>query len=86
MYRYGKERKHKCTKKNVILDPRTKKCLKLSIKGKNFDKYVIPYIIGQRSFLDSYSNAIVASSYVSFVTITSYQNRTITREKRDIFR
>ena len=55
MYHYGKERKHKCTKKNVILDPRTKKCLKLSIKGKIFDKYVIPYIIGKRSFLDSFS-------------------------------
>ena len=53
---YRRKNKTTCNKKNRITDPHTRKCIKLSMKGSVFDKYMIPYISGNRLFLESFSD------------------------------
>ena len=44
----------KCRKK-YIKDPYTRKCLKLSLNGTLYHRYVIPYLLGHVTFLDTFS-------------------------------
>ena len=44
----------KCTK-NEIYDPFTKRCLKLQMKGTLYDRYIVPFLLGDDSFLNAFS-------------------------------
>ena len=44
----------KCRKK-YIKDPYTRKCLKLSLNGTLYHRYVVPYLLGHVTFLDTFS-------------------------------
>ena len=47
---------HSCRKKNQVTDPYTNRCVALSMSGVAFDRYVIPYIAGNKSFLNRFSD------------------------------
>ena len=53
----------KCTR-NEIYDPFTKRCLKLQMKGTLYDRYIVPFLLGDDSFL----NALSARDQQKFVT------------------
>ena len=44
-----------CPGKYSIRDPYTHKCLKLSLKGTLYNRYVVPFILGDSSFLYLFS-------------------------------
>ena len=44
-----------CPGKYTIRDPYTHKCLKLSLKGTLYNRYVVPFILGDSSFLYLFS-------------------------------
>ena len=47
--------KTSCHGKYTIRDPYTQKCLKLSLKGTVYNRYVVPFMLGERSFLSLFS-------------------------------
>ena len=58
--KHTRRRRHRRTNhgtcgSNSVMDPKTQQCIKLSSKGKFFDKYVIPYIAGQYDVLELFS-------------------------------
>ena len=44
----------KCTK-TEIYDPFTKRCLKLQMKGTLYKRYIVPFLLGDDSFLNAFS-------------------------------
>ena len=48
--------RHSCRKKQQVTDPYTNRCVTLSMSGIPFDFYVIPYITGNKAFLNKFSD------------------------------
>ena len=50
----NKNKNRKCPK-NTVFDPFTKQCLKLSMKGELYKRYIVPFMFGEQMFLYSFS-------------------------------
>jgi hypothetical protein len=50
-----KHRSSSCDPKTSIIDPYTKRCLKLDMNGTIYNRYVLPFLLGNDSFLDAFS-------------------------------
>ena len=57
-FRIPTTRKHhssSCDPSTTIIDPYTKRCLKLDMNGTIYNRYVLPFLVGTDSFLDAFS-------------------------------
>ena len=50
-----KHRSSSCDPKTSIIDPYTKRCLKLDMNGTIYNRYVLLFLLGNDSFLDAFS-------------------------------
>ena len=48
-------RSSSCNPSTTIIDPYTKRCLKLDMNGTIYNRYVLPFLLGNDSFLDAFS-------------------------------